>query len=152
MMRMSRTFHVDYAHRIPCARGDRRGNIHGHTAEICFALVGPDDKMDLILERRIFGQIFENAVMPRLDHTLILQKDDDLADILDRFTKIVLLEKNPTTEFLAYSAGNWFNHGLRNFKRQGYLADEVELACVSMEDSRGIWVHVGFVDGEHLGI
>lgn len=102
MFTVTKTFPFCYGHRLIGDEGKCR-HLHGHTGKAAFTL--GSDKLD---ERGMvfhFDRLKETIglwILENLDHTLLLKRDDPMAEILrsngERFCEMDL---NPTAENIA---------------------------------------------------
>lgn len=102
MFRICKKFAFEAAHQLEVAYSEAcMETIHGHSYVVELFLVSDVlDEMGMVLD---FGYLknFIKEVKKEYDHALILPKKDWLDKEIPRQKKVVLLEQNPTAEYLA---------------------------------------------------
>lgn len=102
MYSISREFSFSYGHRLLNYEGKCR-NLHGHNARIRITLSTEtlNDK-GMVFDFSSLKKIIGSWIEDHLDHRMILQKEDPLADLLIQTGEpVFLVDENPTAEFLA---------------------------------------------------
>ena len=102
MFRIQRNIDFCYGHRLPGDPG-KCVHLHGHNARAEIVLEAAElDGRDVVadfadVDRRMKAWIDEN-----LDHRMLLQRDDPLAEILQAAGEpVFLMDANPTAEVIA---------------------------------------------------
>ena len=102
-MRITRKYEIDMGHRIK-KHGGKCKHLHGHryvieaTIEGGVVKEGPGEGMvvDFGNVKAIMAEVLDNY-----DHSLCLQKDDPLAQMLRGMVPVIMLDEPPTAETLA---------------------------------------------------
>lgn len=102
MYSVSKTFSFCYGHRLLGDKGKCR-HLHGHTGKATFTLEAEDlDKLSMVIHFDRLKETMGRWISENLDHTLLLHRNDPMADVLrktgERFRE---LNTNPTAEGIA---------------------------------------------------
>ena len=102
MYSVSKTFDFCYGHRLRGDEGKCR-HLHGHTGKATFTLTTDDlDDHGMVFHFDRLKETIGKWISENLDHTLLLHKDDPIADSLrsggERFRE---MDANPTAENIA---------------------------------------------------
>lgn len=110
----------DYGHRVLGHEGKCK-NLHGHRGVIEVTVHAPHlDLLGRVIDFGVIKKLFGGYLDERIDHKLILNKDDPQAEHLmlsEPEGSIVIMQGNPTAEnlaeylyFIAASLLEWDNH------------------------------------------
>lgn len=99
IMTISKEFTFEAAHRLLGYNG-ACVNLHGHSYKLIITLQGPvDTSTNMVMDFSEVKKWVNDKIISKVDHALILNSEDPLADILSgNELKIVLLNGNPTAE------------------------------------------------------
>ena len=100
MLTVTKIIKFDAAHRLYKYNG-ACSNIHGHgyRAEITYS--GIIDSLGMVKDFKDIKAEIGSTIMSTFDHALVLNKEDPLARILAKRTRLFLMEGNPTAENMA---------------------------------------------------
>ncbi|MDO5580187.1 MAG: 6-carboxytetrahydropterin synthase QueD [Planctomycetia bacterium] len=102
MYSISREFSFSYGHRLLNYEGKCK-HLHGHNARVRITLsTNTLNEKGMVLDFSSLKTMMGTWIEDHLDHRMILQKEDTLADLLiGSGDPVLLVEENPTAEFLA---------------------------------------------------
>ena len=102
MYRVYKDIHFCYGHRLLNYDG-KCAHPHGHNGKIVISLESKSlDKRGMVFDFGDVKDIVQNWVNDKLDHKMILRKDDVLVKILkEQKEPYFLMDENPTAENLA---------------------------------------------------
>lgn len=134
VMRITKQFHFDYAHRVLGHSGKCR-YLHGHhgVAEISLATKGLEtlNELDMVADFQLLKDTVGQWIDTYWDHNILLHSDDPLLIMLGRQPDVfmgripyILLKRNPTAEAMALSLFNaaerlLFSHKQERFTVRG---------------------------------
>ncbi|MBI4352345.1 MAG: 6-carboxytetrahydropterin synthase [Candidatus Omnitrophica bacterium] len=102
MYNVSKEIHFCYGHRLLDYDG-KCAHPHGHNGKIDIELTSPSlDKRSMVFDFGDVKEAIQTWLDKKLDHKMILRKDDPLAPILEKLGEpCFLMDENPTAEALA---------------------------------------------------
>lgn len=102
MYKVHKDIHFCYGHRLLDYDG-KCAHPHGHNGKIVIALVSKAlDKRGMVFDFGEVKDIVQKWVDDKLDHKMILRKDDELVGVLKSLKEpYFLMDENPTAENLA---------------------------------------------------
>ncbi len=102
MFRIQRSIDFCYGHRLPDDPG-KCGHLHGHNARAEIVLEAAElDSRDMVADFADVDRMMKAWIDENLDHRMLLQRDDPLAEILQAAGEpVFLMDANPTAEVIA---------------------------------------------------
>ena len=102
MFRIQRNIDFCYGHRLPGDPG-KCGHLHGHNARAEIVLEAAElDGCDMVADFADVDRMMKAWIDENLDHRMLLQRDDPLAEILQGAGEpVFLMDANPTAEVIA---------------------------------------------------
>ncbi len=102
MFRIQRDIDFCYGHRLPGDPG-KCGHLHGHNARAEIVLEAAElDSRDMVADFADVDRMMKAWIDENLDHRMLLQRDDPLAEILQAAGEpVFLMDANPTAEVIA---------------------------------------------------
>ncbi len=102
MFRIQRNIDFCYGHRLPGDPG-KCGHLHGHNARAEIVLEAAElDSRDMVADFADVDRMMKAWIDENLDHRMLLQRDDPLAEILQAAGEpVFLMDANPTAEVIA---------------------------------------------------
>ena len=102
MYKVHKDIHFCYGHRLLNYDG-KCAHPHGHNGKIVIALTAKTlDKRGMVVDFGDVKDIVQKWVDEKLDHKMILRKDDELVKVLKGLKEpYFLMDENPTAENLA---------------------------------------------------
>jgi 6-pyruvoyltetrahydropterin/6-carboxytetrahydropterin synthase len=102
MFRIQRNVDFCYGHRLPGDPG-KCGHLHGHNARAEIVLEAAElDGRDMVADFSEVDRKMKAWIDEKLDHRMLLQRDDPLVELLqDAGEPVFLMDGNPTAEAIA---------------------------------------------------
>ncbi len=102
MFRIQRNIDFCYGHRLPGDPG-KCGHLHGHNARAEIVLEAVElDGRGMVADFADVDRMMKAWIDENLDHRMLLQRDDPLAEILQAAGEpVFLMDANPTAEVIA---------------------------------------------------
>lgn len=102
MYTVIREVHFSYGHRLVGHQGKCR-HVHGHNGRVQIEVASEKlDSLGMVIDFSEISRTIGKWIDENLDHVLILWEKDSLVPVLkDRGEKILVVEENPTAEYLA---------------------------------------------------
>jgi 6-pyruvoyltetrahydropterin/6-carboxytetrahydropterin synthase len=136
MFTITQEVHFCYGHRLLHHPGRCR-HLHGHSAKAAVTILADElNNQGMVCDFTEIKHVTAGFIDERLDHNLLLHRDDPLCPLLEAANeRFLMLDEHPTAEALAKMI-------YRHVKRQGYRVQKVTVwetlsACASYEESRG---------------
>lgn len=102
MFQVSREFNFCYGHRLMDHQGKCK-HLHGHNARVIATFESEDlDSQGMVLDFNKIKQIIDGWIEEKLDHRMILRRDDPAVSALEKLGEpLYLIDSNPTAENIA---------------------------------------------------
>ena len=103
-MRIERVFAAEMAHKVPGAYTCRCHHLHGHSYRFAVAVEAPaPDKAHMVMDFKLLEGCGIKDFFDGFDHAVVLDKDDELAPMIDRINpdRHLLVPFLPTAEMIA---------------------------------------------------
>jgi 6-pyruvoyltetrahydropterin/6-carboxytetrahydropterin synthase len=101
MLSVTKIFRFEAAHALSDYPGQCR-NIHGHSYELHVSVSSSELKQsNMIIDFKELKEVVQTSVLNDFDHALILKNETSHSTVIESLNlKVVLLEKEPTAEYL----------------------------------------------------
>jgi 6-pyruvoyltetrahydropterin/6-carboxytetrahydropterin synthase len=102
MFRVTREVDFCYGHRLLDYQG-KCASLHGHNARVLITIEGAElDSSGMVLDFTDIKRVVQNWVDEKLDHRMVLRRDDPAVGPLEALGEpLFLMDVNPTAENLA---------------------------------------------------
>lgn len=94
-----------------------RENVHGHSYKVEFEISRPElDDSGMVIDFKLLKNLLNLNITAVYDHSCILKSDDPLVKpIQDSCKKVVVVDENPTAEWMAFEFYKIMNRALAQF-------------------------------------
>lgn len=94
-----------------------RENIHGHSYKVTFEISRPElDDSGMVIDFKLLKQLLDIHIKAVYDHSCILKSDDPLVKPMqESCKKVVVVDENPTAEWMALKFYEVMNSALAKF-------------------------------------
>ncbi len=102
MFQVTREIDFCYGHRLLDYDGKCK-HLHGHNGRVLITLEAPSlDELGMVIDFAAIKQVVQKWIDERLDHRMILRRDDPVVATLQQMDEpLMLIDKNPTAENIA---------------------------------------------------